>query len=473
MRRLKHPNSDVARPTRGGLAAGAVRRALADRRGATATVFAAALIVILGFVGLGTEVGSWYLGRRAAQNAADAGAIAGALAYSSNADPTAAADTATGQNGFANGAGVTVAVTTGTASGNNPNAPVSVTVSQPVPPMLSSLFAYAGTTVGAQATALVEPIGTACVLALSGQLTISTTALFGCSMGSNLASDTAVTVTGTLSPTSQTATIFAVGGCSGCGTLNNSSGVRPPQLYHPAVKDPYASKVAAVTVPTFSAANCASIPAASVNAPDGSVNTDPGYVSAPTIWLWPYELNGGKAYCNATGSLTVTAASAPVKVKSGTFFFNNASITINGGSVTCMVCSTSTGTLGANFVFTGDTNIGTISITNTSGSTKVSLVALKSNATFAGLSGLLFYGTGIQQASIYAFTGSTIRGGIYFPNATVNYSGGVNVPTTCVTLVAAAVSLDGTAGSAETMSTACTAAFATALGTVYGARIVQ
>src|SRR5208282_5538067 len=84
-----------------------------DRRGATALAFAVSAIVILGFAGLGTEVGIWYLVRRQAQGAADAASIAGALAAyeaiasCSGADPSAAAVAAANSlfpmNGFSAG----------------------------------------------------------------------------------------------------------------------------------------------------------------------------------------------------------------------------------------------------------------------------------------------------------------------------------------------------------------------------------
>src|SRR5580658_1563754 len=57
---------------------------LHDRRGVSALVFALSALVIIGFVGFATEAGVWYEVRRTAQGAADAAAIAGALA----ANPT-------------------------------------------------------------------------------------------------------------------------------------------------------------------------------------------------------------------------------------------------------------------------------------------------------------------------------------------------------------------------------------------------
>ena len=49
-----------------------------DERGATLVVVAITLIVLLGFAGLALDVGYWYLIRNELQNAADAGALAGA-----------------------------------------------------------------------------------------------------------------------------------------------------------------------------------------------------------------------------------------------------------------------------------------------------------------------------------------------------------------------------------------------------------
>jgi len=56
----------------------------ADRRGNVAIVAAVAMPVLLGSMGIGAEVASWYTGKRNLQNAADSAAIAAAT----NADPS-------------------------------------------------------------------------------------------------------------------------------------------------------------------------------------------------------------------------------------------------------------------------------------------------------------------------------------------------------------------------------------------------
>jgi Flp pilus assembly protein TadG len=133
-----------------------IRRPLIDRRGATAVVFALAGTMVIGFVGLGTEGGTWYLTRRDAQNTADAAAYAGAVRLSStqanlgitlaNARTqaiAAATDTAT-RNGFTTGASSTIVtpVTPPVApSGFAGNVTaVEVTVQRTRPRLLSGLF---------------------------------------------------------------------------------------------------------------------------------------------------------------------------------------------------------------------------------------------------------------------------------------------------------------------------------------------
>src|SRR5579859_8011289 len=83
-------------------------RLSADRRGATAVAFAAGAAALFGFIGLATEGGTWYLEKRHGQNAADAAAMAGALALSNGQNVAASVvNSITGYN-----SGVTI--TTGT-----------------------------------------------------------------------------------------------------------------------------------------------------------------------------------------------------------------------------------------------------------------------------------------------------------------------------------------------------------------------
>src|SRR5262249_27240479 len=58
---------------------GQCRMLLAGGRGATAVIFAATSVALMGLVGLGAEAGNWYVMKRHGQNGADAAAVAGAL----------------------------------------------------------------------------------------------------------------------------------------------------------------------------------------------------------------------------------------------------------------------------------------------------------------------------------------------------------------------------------------------------------
>ena len=92
-----------------------IKRLWNDRRGASAWVVTVAMVPLLGMVSLGTEVGSWHVTRRHAQNAADAAAIAGATALAVN-DPTGAVTAGqafANSNGFATGGGCPSTATTG------------------------------------------------------------------------------------------------------------------------------------------------------------------------------------------------------------------------------------------------------------------------------------------------------------------------------------------------------------------------
>ena len=56
-----------------------LRRLFRDNSGAAAVVMALTLPVVVGGMGLGTEVGYWYFNQRKVQNAADMAAYAGAV----------------------------------------------------------------------------------------------------------------------------------------------------------------------------------------------------------------------------------------------------------------------------------------------------------------------------------------------------------------------------------------------------------
>jgi uncharacterized membrane protein len=66
-------------------------RLLRDRSGATAIFAALTMTTVVGFVGLGVDVGLWYHSARIAQAAADSAARAAAIAAAASRDPRGAA----------------------------------------------------------------------------------------------------------------------------------------------------------------------------------------------------------------------------------------------------------------------------------------------------------------------------------------------------------------------------------------------
>ena len=172
-----------------------IKRLWNDRRGVSAWVVTIAMVPLLGMVSLGTEVGSWHVIRRHAQNAADAAAIAGATALVVN-DPTGAVTAGQGfanSNGFATGGGCPSTAKTGqnvciTPSGTGAvGTTVAAVVTQYQSPIYTQWFVPKGP-VKIQATAVAE-IQTKpgyCILGLNSlDMSGNTNFYGGCGLASN------------------------------------------------------------------------------------------------------------------------------------------------------------------------------------------------------------------------------------------------------------------------------------------------
>ena len=183
--------------------------------------FAVIAVGLLGFVSLATEVGTWYLTRSAADNAADASAIAGALAISNGASTSdaqaAATDTAT-DNGYTTSGAVTVTANILPATGSNTNSPAEVLINVTVTPILASLFGSGTPTIASRSVAIVNPGNPACVLSTIGDLVITQNQgsfnAYNCTYASNASDSTAVNITGGATITAYGVT--SMGSCTGC-----------------------------------------------------------------------------------------------------------------------------------------------------------------------------------------------------------------------------------------------------------------
>ena len=174
------PKASGAAPTARVMAAGygacvgLLRRISRDQRGATAITTGLVLLVLVGFVGLGTEVGMWYAERRAMQNASDAAALgAGFDIYENGKKSTgivAAGQADSARNGFTDGANnVTVAVNYPPKSGKyaNKNSAVETIVSKTRASLFAAFFMDGPVDIKVRSVATVKYISVYCILALA------------------------------------------------------------------------------------------------------------------------------------------------------------------------------------------------------------------------------------------------------------------------------------------------------------------
>ena len=153
---------------------GLLRRLSRDQRGATAITTGLVLLVLVGFVGLGTEVGMWYAERRAMQNASDAAALgAGFDIYENGKKSTgivAAGQADSARNGFTNGTNnVTVTVNYPPKSGKyaNKNTAVETVVTKTRASLFAAFFMDGPVDIKVRSVATVKYISVYCILALS------------------------------------------------------------------------------------------------------------------------------------------------------------------------------------------------------------------------------------------------------------------------------------------------------------------
>jgi Flp pilus assembly protein TadG len=513
-----------------------------DQRGVTALAFAVMALGIIGFVGFAAETGSWYMTRRSTQNAADSAAMSAAMSQtyviSYGADQSSVNDTATGQeaaNGYASGATslgtvqlsapVSTAVIwpqncSGGACVTPQDVPVSkiaITVQEAMTQTFSFLFGASAARVGATSSAVVVPSGNACVLALSGTLTVSGAVSSNtCGLASN-----AVNMLGIdfQNPGGALPAITTVGDCPRCDEMVNHTDV-PPSPHHPPTIDPYV-----VGAPGYgnSALMQADYAATTLTMPwqttPGVACADPmtDDVFGPAVPASSFTLiylhsfgalvHGvpfNKVYCKDLDLSTPPPAGTlhyVVEVDTGAYFFaNKASIKVPDGSeIICIFCSSNGGN-GTSFVFTDATPDSSVppgilpnALTITNGAA-VALVAQQANAidlTLLGdqqLAGVLFFstsppatargasidlGSNIDLASVNTSNPGgnlfPITGAIYFPNAPVSFGATGSVLSPCTSVIAASITL---ADQTRLNSGACGSSFNFLLPAMQTARLV-
>jgi Flp pilus assembly protein TadG len=431
--------------------------ALRDRRGAISGMFVVSLTAFLGIVGLGTEAGAWYVGKRHGQNAADDAARAGGLMInalgtsclpSAPSAVTSAAAASAANNGFTGGVTVNCPPMAGSYAGD-PSA-VEVVITQNPTPIFAGLFVAKVSLVN-RAVAKMLAYSNACVLAIDhaaaqGDDTIAGAANVvapNCNIVANGFDPNAITIQG--NGDSVTAySLVTSGGCNGCSGSNVIL-TRPASSYQPPTPDPLAA-IQNVTLPSFT--SCIDV---------STIST--------TATLDPWEKNGkaysGSTNCKSAGTLKMSSTGGTLNFQPGTYFFYNASIDFEGGTINCPSCSP--GSKGVTMIFTGSSaaKIGTIKI---NGNATATLNAPYTNVFNAAFNGVLFYmdaqalpsnnGCGNAPVSINGNAGSVFTGAMYFPSVNICYSGnmtaGQAIATDCIAIVANNITFTGNTGLALT-----------------------
>ena len=263
-----------------------VRYPRLNKRGVTGAVFAITAAILIGASAIATEAALWYLGQEQAYGVADAAALAGVVQYvnsinsgeslgAAGSDAQAAATTVAGMNGFGAAQTNTIAgaassvvtannpPSTGVFAPGSPQATPSATeviINIDYPTFLASVFHAADINVGARAVAYSKPVGQACLLSLSGDLTINMSVQgTACYLASNATDATSVTVADSVN-----FSIFGItteGACVGNGCLSanplwgstsgDGSGVaRPAAAYQLPTTNPLAGLGPTASNPT-------------------------------------------------------------------------------------------------------------------------------------------------------------------------------------------------------------------------------
>ena len=368
-----------------------------DRRGSTAILFALAMPMLIGALGIGFEVSNWYMVQRGMQNAADAAVLAAASNGGANYDVEGKAVAA--QFGFTNGVNnVGVTVLQNVACPGGGNTCYSATITNSVPLYLSPVVGYAGSGGGKKnlVAAAIAKIGTIprpyCLLALasSGTTTAITTSgapspnLAGCSVKSNTSANCNGHDLGADYGD-------AVGTDSGCGKVQNSG--------LPASIDPYSGLAANIPADT-----CA-----------GSYPQEPS-VSVST-WSGTKNLSGNVMICGdlkLTGNVTVNAPSsgAVLVIFNGQLDTNGYRIQTSSGSGLTLVF---TGSIGGSYIH-APTGNGILDITA---------------PTSGPWSGVMIYQdpkltSGVDISAAGASPSWNITGLVYLPHSSVTLKGAIN-----------------------------------------------
>ena len=378
------------------------------RAGGVLVFFAIAAPVLIGLAGASIDIGLWYANKRLVQSAVDSAALAGALelrrtdetdANAIHADVETAVNLDAAINGYSAGNGDTIVVDTS----NSPQ--VAVTITRPVPGLLSQVVFTEPTKVAARAVAQAD-VNDSCIWSLSPsgsgvQVSGNAQVDLDCGVIANSSDGDGILENGTGCLT--TTEIKVVGNTAGdCIDPTPVTGINP-------FDDPLAA----------------------LEGPPGPYLCDynfPPFVSAGG----PIVLNPG-VYC---GRLKLnTPSMRSVTFNPGLYILHNASFDIGANADV-------TGD-DVSFYLTSDTHGMGENITFAGGAT-ISLSAPSDGP----LPGILFYHDRNAGDTTHFLTGGTnmtLNGILYFPSADLQFTGGSALTESATIIIADEVTFTGDA----------------------------
>lgn len=389
-----------------------VRGFLRDERGAAAIMVGLSLTVLIGAVGIGVEIGSWYATKRQLQTAADAAAMGAAydmyqVGDASSIQTAAEADAA--KNDVVPGDGIAITAVNPPAVGKfvgNNNA-VEVTITEQPSMMFAALF-QDSVTLAVRAVAEVKVLGEACVLSLSPSAPIgiqlsgsANLNLDGCGMFSNATSATSMTTAGG-AKLDVIADYFAmVGGYQANGSavpvLDNGA----PLTGQTSMADPFKDKI---------------LPPA-----PGTTYADPTFGSGDT---WAATGAGNAAYFDE--GLTFGSQANVTIPSSVTEVYVKGDLKINAGAVVNCTCT---------FVLTDENSKVTIN-----GNADVNITAPSADGSpTPRYGGIAIYNAAASSTTKSSFSGTgntNLQGALYFPNQEIDYRGTSNSGSKCTRIIA-------------------------------------
>jgi Flp pilus assembly protein TadG len=384
----------------------ALRRIVLDSGGGAALVTALAMPVVVGGLGLGSEVGYWYFNQRKVQNAADVAAYAAAteLRAGSNAASIAAAATAAAERtGYVPARGV---ITTNSPPATGPNFgdpdSVEVTVAENLPRMFSGLFASGAVPVTGRAVANITGGQQTCVLALdpsaSGAVTFigsTSTILIGCNVHSNSLAGASAIVTGSASVQAPC--------MSASGTVDVDAGLSltecvAPYEYADQEPDPYAD-----------------LPVPDMTQPCKAQNTFGG--GAGSV----HNITAGR-YCSGMDMRRIVNMAPGTYIVDGGSLQINSTASVQGSGVTFYLVN------GATASFNGGAHLD---------------LDAPSTGTYAGVLMYVDRNEPYNTHSINGDSSSAINGAIYAAASHIQMNGGTDVGGGCTQVVGRTITFSG------------------------------